>query len=355
MSSNNQIIQLVSPNIESSLKLPKAIKFNAKPEMFQQEKNKIVFMGAHLTDTAAVWFGSLIASNSDFVRNFSDPSHRIKVRGLVRKCRQGPRSAANYSAEFRNLAKNSEGNIDLAIRIDNRFANRKMLSNNLEKTNYHYNRNFGNNSHAFNTTERNHTHMEIDAIAFFTYTKLTEEEKLFNKNSNKFISSFCLIDSGASENFISKKLIKKLNLPTLALDIPISLETIDGKQILGSPIQEYCKNVTLKFNENHIEEINLEINAVFTPMDNFYNSKSESEQLLDKNNSVEEKMADRYIEEAEDNSTDSEEFYNVNKKVYTSSDNHSTTCKKTHIKIQAKFAKTILNCQIRPNRLQKNS
>ncbi|PVU88029.1 hypothetical protein BB561_006060 [Smittium simulii] len=241
-----------------------------------------------------------------------------------------------------------EGNIDLAIRIDNRLANRKMLSNNLEKTNYHYNRNFGNNSHAFNTTEShstassppgNHTPMEIDAIASSTYTKLSEEEKLFNKNSNKFISSFCLIDSGASENFISKKLIKKLNLPTLTLDITISLETIDGKQILGSPIQEYCKNVTLKFNENHIEKINLwesnsigfiseycksncaftrEINAVFKPMDDLYNSESDSEQLLDKNNSVEEKMVDSYIEEVKDNSTDSEEFYDVNDKVYTS-------------------------------------
>ncbi|PVU87418.1 hypothetical protein BB561_006341 [Smittium simulii] len=72
--------------------------FWVKSDMFQQDKNIIVFIGAHLIEAGAVCFGLLINSNSpslinfqlfieEFVRNFSEPT--------------------SYFAEFRNFARDS--------------------------------------------------------------------------------------------------------------------------------------------------------------------------------------------------------------------------------------------------------
>ncbi|OMJ07401.1 hypothetical protein AYI70_g12214 [Smittium culicis] len=68
------------------------------------------------TKTASIWFRSLLASNSpclvdfelfinDLRNKFSDPSHSIKVRGQIRNCKQGSRSASAYAAEFSTLTR----------------------------------------------------------------------------------------------------------------------------------------------------------------------------------------------------------------------------------------------------------
>ncbi|OMH84822.1 Retrotransposon-derived protein PEG10, partial [Zancudomyces culisetae] len=94
-----------------------------------------------------------------FKKNFSDPSQEIRARGELRRCKQGPRSLANYDAEFRTSARISgfdqaalidqflrglndnvmnflmmndmptklEDTIALAVKVDNRLSNRRML------------------------------------------------------------------------------------------------------------------------------------------------------------------------------------------------------------------------------------
>ncbi|OMJ15536.1 Retrotransposon-derived protein PEG10 [Smittium culicis] len=153
--------------------------FWARPETFNVHRNRIVFIGTHLLGPAAIWFSSLIAASvssngtlpvledyglfiSELERNCSDPSHTIRIRGLIRKCRQGSRSAAAYAAEFRSFARDSgfdqaalidqfmmginenimsylmftdlpdtlENIIEIVVRIDNRITTRNMIAQN---------------------------------------------------------------------------------------------------------------------------------------------------------------------------------------------------------------------------------
>ncbi|OMH85718.1 Retrotransposon-derived protein PEG10 [Zancudomyces culisetae] len=142
----------------------------ARGDLFKTEKNKIVLIGAHLTGPTAIWFNSLIEEKSTdlanyaqflelFKKNFSDPSQEIRDRGEIRRCKHGPRSVANYAAEFRTSARISgfdqaalidqflrglndnvmnflmmndmptklEDTIALAVKVDNRLSNRRML------------------------------------------------------------------------------------------------------------------------------------------------------------------------------------------------------------------------------------
>ncbi|OMJ26715.1 Retrotransposon-derived protein PEG10 [Smittium culicis] len=92
--------------------------FWGSPETFTLDRNKILFVGTHLLGTASTWFGSLVTSSlrcldnypefiQEFRNNFSDPSHSIKARGLIRSCKQGSRSASTYATEFRALVQES--------------------------------------------------------------------------------------------------------------------------------------------------------------------------------------------------------------------------------------------------------
>ncbi|OMJ09804.1 Retrotransposon-derived protein PEG10 [Smittium culicis] len=88
--------------------------FWGSPEIFTTDRNKVLFVGTHLLGTASTWFISLIAAKStclenydefihEFQNNFSDPSHSIKARALLRNCKRGIRSASVYAAEFKSL------------------------------------------------------------------------------------------------------------------------------------------------------------------------------------------------------------------------------------------------------------
>lgn len=229
----------LNSGLETSIKLPNAEKFNGNPsqyqefiasmnfyfwakfELFQSDKSKIIFISSHLTGAASIWFGSLLQSNSEalsnfdkfqheFERNFSDPSYQIKARGMIRKCKQGSRSVANYAAEFRGLARDTgfdqialsdqflrglndgvmdhlvmidlpstlEENINIAIRIDNRLESRKNIQESSFRNtnrkpfgnhNYHHQQNI--------VSETSQTPMEIDAISTRFRKPLTPEEK----------------------------------------------------------------------------------------------------------------------------------------------------------------------------------
>ncbi|OMJ13670.1 Retrotransposon-like protein 1 [Smittium culicis] len=135
--------QSVPASLTSRIKLPDAAKFDGKPfeyasflknmnlffwaspKMFAADRSKILYFGTHLLGTASKWFGSLVSANSkcldsyetflaEFANNFSDPIHIIKVRGLIRKCKQGPRTVISYATEFRALAQES-GFEDIAL------------------------------------------------------------------------------------------------------------------------------------------------------------------------------------------------------------------------------------------------
>ncbi|OMJ19770.1 Retrotransposon-derived protein PEG10, partial [Smittium culicis] len=125
-----------TPSLTNNIKLPDATKFDgtvseyqfflknmsiffySSPELFAADKSKILYIGTHLLGTASDWFGTLVLQQApclqnyeafitEFGNNFSDPSHSIKVRGLIRKCRQGPISVIAYATEFRSLARDS--------------------------------------------------------------------------------------------------------------------------------------------------------------------------------------------------------------------------------------------------------
>ncbi|PVZ99898.1 hypothetical protein BB558_004067 [Smittium angustum] len=64
----------------------------------------------------------------------------------------------------------------------------------------------------------------------------------------------CLIDSGASENFIDETLANNLHLPKYPLKIPIPLETITGDPLLKSPISFFFPQTQILINEKHTEK-----------------------------------------------------------------------------------------------------
>ncbi|OLY82181.1 Retrotransposon-like protein 1 [Smittium mucronatum] len=240
---------------ETTLKLPDAVRFDgspanyqafmssmslyfwARPEVFNEERNRIVYIGAHLSGPASVWFGNLISDNSqtiqsfplfvqEFSRNFSDPSSGIRARGQIRKLRQGARSVAAYAADFRTLARDSgydqlalvdqflrglndnvmnfmimsdlpenlESNIDIALRIDNRLSSRNMLRQDHPDFSSHaYRRPYSvpqastasnmqfpqthTTNQASTSSNSGHSPMEIDAITSRFRPPLSTEEK----------------------------------------------------------------------------------------------------------------------------------------------------------------------------------
>ncbi|OLY84657.1 Retrotransposon-derived protein PEG10 [Smittium mucronatum] len=143
---------------ESTLKLPDAVRFDgsptnyqalmsrmglyfwARPEVFNEDRNRILF-------------------HEEFSGNFSDPSAGIRASGILRKLTQGPRSVSTYAAEFisivrdyrfdqlalvdqflrginenimnfiimGNLPNDFEGNVAIAIRIDKRLTSRSIF------------------------------------------------------------------------------------------------------------------------------------------------------------------------------------------------------------------------------------
>ncbi|OMJ28449.1 Retrotransposon-derived protein PEG10 [Smittium culicis] len=134
---DNKKLSLSSQSsLTNRIKLPDAAKFDGNfaeysaftanmnlffwgsSETFVLDRNKILFVGIHILGTASTWFGTLVATNSycpenyeafiqEFRNNFSDSSHSIKARGLIRNCKQGARSASAYATEFRALARES--------------------------------------------------------------------------------------------------------------------------------------------------------------------------------------------------------------------------------------------------------
>ncbi|OMJ08218.1 Retrotransposon-derived protein PEG10 [Smittium culicis] len=131
-----QAFHIGSSKAEDSIRIPDAPKFDGnptkfeefmnsmeimfyiKPEIFSIDRNRVAYIGTHLLGSASKWFGSLITSASphiysydsfivEFKRNFSDPNIGIRVRGLIRKCRQGSKSVSEYSSEFKALARDS--------------------------------------------------------------------------------------------------------------------------------------------------------------------------------------------------------------------------------------------------------
>jgi hypothetical protein len=49
-----------------------------------------------------------------------------------------------------------------------------------------------------------------------------------------------LIDSGATENFISPEVITRLGIKTQSLPVPVDLKTVDGSTHKEGKITEYC-------------------------------------------------------------------------------------------------------------------
>ncbi|PVU86583.1 hypothetical protein BB559_000307 [Furculomyces boomerangus] len=78
--------------------------------------------------------------------------------------------------------------------------------------------------------------------------------KVFSNIQNKYMEMTCLIDSGASENFIDETLANNLHLPKYPLKIPIPLETITGDPLLKSPISFFFPQTQILINEKHTEK-----------------------------------------------------------------------------------------------------
>ncbi|OMJ19578.1 hypothetical protein AYI69_g6565 [Smittium culicis] len=92
--------------------------FWAKSDVFSYYSNKKIFLGAHLLDSASIWFTSIVENNDpclekyesfilQFRSNFSDPNISTNARGMIRKCRQDSRSVSAYATEFIILGRNS--------------------------------------------------------------------------------------------------------------------------------------------------------------------------------------------------------------------------------------------------------
>ncbi|OLY78534.1 Retrotransposon-derived protein PEG10, partial [Smittium mucronatum] len=162
-----QNVVLTAPGIipDGTLKLPEAVRFDDSPPNYQAFMSSMGLYFGHApkssttTEIDSPSLTSFSLLHEEFSRNFSDPSNAIRARGLIRKLRQGTRSVATYAAKFRTLARDSgydqlalvdqflrglndnvmnfmimndlpndlEGNISIAIRVDNRLASHSML------------------------------------------------------------------------------------------------------------------------------------------------------------------------------------------------------------------------------------
>ncbi|OMJ26093.1 Retrotransposon-derived protein PEG10 [Smittium culicis] len=253
-------IRMQNPStLTNRIKLPDAAKFDGKvseyssfissmellfwgsPETFTLGRNKVLFIGTHLLGSASTWFGYLIASSSpclenyelflhEFKNNFSDPSHSIKARGLIRSCKQGSRTASAYATEFRALARESgfdnvalvdqflrglspkimqylmvadlpdtlEENIILAVRVDNRLCTVNLIN---ENKGYAHNHNPFRQSNTANfnqNTPQNPpqqdatVYMDIDAITSRPRGPLSEQEK-----TRRYDLGLCLYCGGS--------------------------------------------------------------------------------------------------------------------------------------------------------------
>ncbi|OMH80913.1 Retrotransposon-derived protein PEG10 [Zancudomyces culisetae] len=74
---------------------------------------------------------------------------------------------------------------------------------------------------------------------------------------NKIHTVAALIDSGASENFISSDAVQKYHLMPFTLTSPIPVETINGNPLLPNGINQYVDSVTLEIANDHAEKIDL--------------------------------------------------------------------------------------------------
>ncbi|OLY84343.1 Retrotransposon-derived protein PEG10 [Smittium mucronatum] len=196
--------------------------FWAIPEVFNEERNRIFYIGVHLSDPAS----SFPLFVQEFFRKFSDPSNRIQALGQIRKLSQGARSVAAYAAEFRTLARDSgydqlalvdqflrglydnvmnfmimndlpetlESNIDIALRIENRLSSRNMLrQNHSDYSSHAYQRHYPrlqvstavnihhpqmqNTDQESTSSNSGYAQMEIDAITSRFHPSLSAEEK----------------------------------------------------------------------------------------------------------------------------------------------------------------------------------
>ncbi|OMJ11906.1 Retrotransposon-derived protein PEG10 [Smittium culicis] len=221
--------------------------FWAKSDVFVNDKDKIIFLGTHLLGAAMIWFTSIVQASDpclrsydtfivQFQRNFSDPNVAINARGMIRKCRQGPRSVAAYAAEFRILGRDSgydqlalvdqflrglndnvmsylmvaeipdrlEDCINSALLVDNLLSNRNVFLRDrpaFKSQNPFINR-FQNrsNNHALNPFTKHEAPipMEIDSIAPRPRGPLSPEEK-----TRRFENGLCMY-CGEPGHIVSK-------------------------------------------------------------------------------------------------------------------------------------------------------
>ncbi|OMH79320.1 Retrotransposon-derived protein PEG10 [Zancudomyces culisetae] len=224
--------------------------FWVRSSMLTTDQLKIQFLGAHFTGAASVWLGELISSNSDTLNNytsfltafqsyFSDPSIEIDATNQLRRLRQKSGTVAEYSAKFRQIANDTgfdqkalidqylrglaprvvdililedipttlEATVIKATRIGHRLSTRDSInSSDLPRAAFvrHY--------------PRDPNAMDVD----FLRVKVE-------------ISTFALIDSGASSTFISDQFVKNNFVPTHKTHREIRVETVSGRPLMTTP------------------------------------------------------------------------------------------------------------------------